>query len=56
MAGTSFYYAMFKRFQATFTSDVGFDPFGHYATDPMQLLGGFSLLDPDGMNGLVLFS
>jgi hypothetical protein len=53
MAGTSFYYAMFKRFQATFTSDVGYDSFGHYATDPMQLLGGFSLLDPDGANGLV---
>jgi hypothetical protein len=53
MPGTSFYYAIFKRFQATFTSEASFDLAGHMATNPAQLWGGFSLIDPEDPHGLL---
>jgi len=56
MPGTSFNYAIFKRLQATFYADYGLGGGGHeghMATDPAQLLGGFSLVYPDDPHGLV---
>jgi hypothetical protein len=53
MPGVSFYYAIFKRFQATFSSDAGTNLYGHMAADPASLSGGFSLVDPDDPHGLV---
>ncbi len=56
MPGTSFNYAIFKRFQATFWADYGLSDNGHAGhmdPDPAQLLGGFSLIYPDDPHGLV---
>jgi hypothetical protein len=56
MPGTSFNYAIFKRFQAAFYADYGLGgggKEGHMAPDPAQLLGGFSLIYPDDPHGPV---
>ena len=52
MAGkTSFYYAIFKKLQASDGSGLFYDS-GHSSEDPPEMSGGFSLKYPDHPNGL----
>jgi hypothetical protein len=55
MPSPSFNYAIFKRLQASFYADFGLGGGGgHMASNPAQLLGGFSLIYPDDPHGAVM--